>query len=55
MTGWEVFADKWDAPDSEDPNSQGLFPASASDLRDTYSIPSAFSNFTKQICPNHLK
>ena len=55
MTGWEVFADKWDAPDSEDPNSQGLFPASASDLRDTYSIPSAFSNFTKQISHNHLK
>ena len=55
MTGWEVHADKWDTSYLGDPQSQDLFPATASDLQDTYSIPSAFSGYTKLIKQDHLK
>ena len=55
MTGWEVLADKWDTSDSENPHAQELFPATASDLREIYSIPSAFSGYTKLISPDLLK
>ncbi len=54
MTGWEILADEWDEIVSGKPKKHELFLASASDLRDVYSIPSAFAKYTAQIRGNYL-
>ena len=54
MTGWEILADEWEPFSSGKPKEHELFLASSSDLRDTYSIPSAFSKYTSQIRKDYL-
>ena len=54
MTGWEILADEWKAFDSGEPKDHELFLASASDLRDVYSIPSAFAKYTSKIRTDFL-
>ena len=54
MTGWEILADEWEDFTSGQPKQHELFLASASDLHDVYSIPSAFAKFTAQIRADFL-
>ena len=54
MTGWEILADEWEDFSSGKPRRHELFLASASDLQDVYSIPSAFAKYTKQIRTDYL-
>ena len=54
MTGWEILADEWEEFTSGKPKGHELFLATASDLRDVYSIPSAFAKYTAQIRANYL-
>ena len=54
MTGWEILADEWEEFTSGKPKRHELFLASAQDLRDVYSIPSAFAVYTAQIRANYL-
>ena len=54
MTGWEILADEWEEFESGKPKKQELFLASADELRDVYSIPSAFAKYTAQIRTNYL-
>ncbi len=54
MTGWGVLADEWEEFDPGDPHAHELFLASSSELRDVYSIPSAFAGYTAQIRTNYL-
>lgn len=54
MTGWEILADEWEDFASGEPKDHDLFLASASDLRDVYSIPSAFAKYTDQIRLSYL-
>ena len=54
MTGWEILADEWEDFTSGKPKGHELFLASASDLRDVYSIPSAFAKYTALIRRNYL-
>ncbi len=55
MTGWEILADEWESFAPGDPRAHELFLVTASDLRDTYSIPSAFSKYTEQIRTDYLE
>ncbi len=55
MTGWEILADEWEEFTSGRPKQHELFLASASELRDVYSIPSAFAKYTSQIRPDYLE
>ena len=55
MTGWEILADEWEEFTSGKPRKHELFLASASDLRDVYSIPSAFAKYTTQIRMDYLE
>ena len=54
MTGWEILADEWEEFTSGKPKGHELFLASASDLQDVYSIPSAFAGYTAQIRADYL-
>ena len=54
MTGWEILADEWEDFSSGKPRRHELFLASASDLQDVYSIPSAFAKYTEQIRTDYL-
>ena len=54
MTGWEILADEWEDFASGEPKEHDLFLATASDLRDVYSIPSAFAKYTAQIRSSYL-
>lgn len=54
MTGWEILADEWEDFTSGNPRKHGLFLASASDLRDVYSVPSAFAKYTALIRADYL-
>ncbi|MDO4870320.1 MAG: A/G-specific adenine glycosylase [Bacillota bacterium] len=54
MTGWEILADEWEEHAPGDPGAHELFLASASQLRDVYSIPSAFAKYTSQIREDYL-
>ena len=54
MTGWEILADEWEEFTSGKPKGQELFLASSSDLRDVYSIPSAFAKYTSLIRMDYL-
>lgn len=54
MTGWEILADEWEDFTPGKPKGHELFLASASDLRDVYSIPSAFAKYTAQVRANYL-
>ena len=54
MTGWEILADEWEDFSSGKPRRHELFLASASDLQDVYSIPSAFAKYTEQIRADYL-
>ena len=54
MTGWEILADEWEDFTSGKPKGHELFLAFASDLRDLYSIPSAFAKYTALIRANYL-
>ena len=55
MTGWEVLADKQPEDLPEARKNHDLYLAAASELRDIYSIPSAFSGYTEQINTEYLK
>ncbi len=55
MTGWEILADEWEEFTSGKPRKHELFLASASDLRDVFSIPSAFAKYTAQIRMDYLE
>lgn len=55
MTGWEVLADEWEEFTSGAPREHELFLASAEDLRNVYSIPSAFSGYTSKIRLDYLE
>lgn len=55
MTGWEILADEWEEFASGVPKQHELFLATESELRDIYSIPSAFSKFTEQIRTDYLE
>ena len=54
MTGWEILADEWEDFTPGKPRGHELFLASASDLHDVYSIPSAFAKYTALIRANYL-
>ena len=54
MTGWEILADEWEDFTSGKQKSHELFLASSSDLRDIYSIPSAFAKYTAHIRTDYL-
>ena len=54
MTGWEILADEWEEFESGVPKEHELFLASASDLKNIYSIPSAFAKYTSQIRTDFL-
>ena len=54
MTGWEILADEWEEFSSGKPRQHELFLASASDLRNVYSIPTAFAKYTEQIRTDYL-
>jgi len=54
MTGWEILADEWQGFVSGEPKEHQLFLASAAELRDVYSIPSAFSKYTAEIRKDYL-
>ncbi len=54
MTGWEILADEWEEFSSGKPRQHELFLASAAELQDVYSIPSAFAKYTKQIRTDYL-
>lgn len=54
MTGWEILADEWEDFTAGKPGSHKLFLATAAELRDVYSIPSAFAKYTSQIRLNYL-
>ena len=55
MTGWEILADEWEEFAPGDPRSHELFLVTAAELRDIYSIPSAFSKYTEQIRTDYLE
>ena len=55
MTGWEVLADEWEEAPAGEPKKHELFLASAEQLRDTYSIPTAFGAYTAQIRPDFME
>lgn len=55
MTGWEILADEWEDFASGSPREHELFLVSASELKDTYSIPSAFSKYSAEIRTNYLE
>jgi len=55
MTGWEILADEWEEFTPGRPRKHELFLASAADLRDVYSIPSAFAKYTTQIRTDYLE
>ena len=55
MTAWEVLADEWEFFASGDPREHALFLVTGSELRDVYSIPSAFSTYTDRIRTDYLE
>ena len=55
MTGWEILADEWEEFTSGAPREHELFLASAEDLRNVYSIPSAFAGYTSRIRFDYLE
>ena len=55
MSGWEVLADKLSDDFTGVMENHDLLLASESELRDVYSIPSAFSRYTEQIHTEYLK
>ena len=54
MTGWEILADEWEEFAPGRPKEHEVFLASASELSDVYSIPSAFAKYTAQIRADYL-
>lgn len=54
MTGWEILADEWEEFSPGKPRRHELFLASAAELQDVYSIPSAFAKYTEQIRTDYL-
>ena len=55
MTGWEIIADEWEDFESGKPKEHELFLASAEELENTYSIPSAFAAYSSQIRRHYLE
>ena len=55
MTGWEILADEWEEFTSGRPRKHELFLASSSELREVYSIPSAFAKYTASIRQDYLE
>ena len=55
MRGYQVLADDWEEFADEHPRSHEVFLAKAGDLENRFSVPSAFSGFTKQIRLEYLE
>ena len=54
MTGWQVLADEWEDFASGAPREHELFLATADELANVYSIPSAFAKYQAEIRGNYL-
>ena len=54
MTGWEVLADEWEDFESGPVKEHRVFLASAEDLREVYSVPSAFAKYTRLIRGDYM-
>ena len=54
MTGWQVLADEWKEFSSGSPREHELFLATAEELENVYSIPSAFAKYRKEIRQDFL-
>ena len=54
MTGWQILADEWEPFTEGKPREHELFLASARELEEVYSIPSAFAAYQKEIRNDYL-
>ncbi len=54
MTGWQVLADEWEPFASGAPREHELFLATARELDEVYSVPSAFAKYQKEIRRDYL-
>lgn len=54
MIGWQVLADEWEDFASGAPRNHELFLATADELANVYSIPSAFAKYQAEIRGNYL-
>ena len=55
MTGWEILADRRDDHMPDTSADRELLLVTADELRDLYSVPSAFSKYTAQIHTDYLR
>ena len=54
MTGWQILADEWEPFAEGKPRDHELFLASARQLEEVYSIPSAFAGYQKEVRKDYL-